>query len=62
LKQKPSHEQSYRALLRLAYTYLSRKSWEDAKVTFEKVCESKSNCSIGWLGLGVSLLELGKLK
>jgi predicted Zn-dependent protease len=27
LKQKPSSGQSYRAFLRLGYTYLSRKSW-----------------------------------
>jgi len=27
LKQKPSHSQSYRAFLRLGYTYLNRKSW-----------------------------------
>ena len=27
LKQKPSHNQSYKAFLRLGYTYLSRKSW-----------------------------------
>ena len=62
LKQKPSHAQSYKAFLRLGYTYLSRKSWEDAKGTFEKVCELKNNSSVGWLGLGIALLELGKLK
>ena len=27
LKQKPSHGQSYKAFLRLGYTYLNRKSW-----------------------------------
>lgn len=27
LKQKPTHVKAYNALLRLGYTYLSRKSW-----------------------------------
>ena len=26
------------------------------------MCELKNNSSVGWLGLGIALLELGKLK
>lgn len=62
LKLKPSATYSYEIYLRLALTYLHRKSWEDAKVTFNKAVELKSNSSAAWLGLGVSNLRLGLLK
>jgi len=36
LKLKPSPVQAYSIYLRLALTYLNRKSYEDAKITFNK--------------------------
>jgi len=36
LKLKPTAVQAYSIYLRLALTYLNRKSYEDAKITFNK--------------------------
>lgn len=62
LKLKPSQTYSYEIYLRLALTYLHRKSWEDAKATFNKAVELKPNSSAAWLGLGVANLRLYLLK
>lgn len=62
LKLKPSTTYCYSIYLRLGLTYLHRKSWEDAKATFNKAVELRPNSSIGWLGLGVANLRLSLLK
>ena len=62
LKLKPTQTYSYTIYLRLALTYLHRKSWEDAKTTFNKAVELRPNSAAGWLGLGVANLRLGSLK
>jgi tetratricopeptide (TPR) repeat protein len=58
LKLKPSSAYSYSVYLRLGLTYLNRKSWEDAKTTFNKAVELKPNSAAGWLGLGIANLRL----
>ena len=62
LRLKPSPAQSYEIYLRLALTYLHRKSWEDAKATFNKAVELRPNSAAGWLGLGVANLRLSLLQ
>jgi Tfp pilus assembly protein PilF len=62
LNLKPAPAQAYSIYLRLALTYLNRKSWEDARVTFNKAVELKPNSSAGWMGLGIATLELGSLR
>ena len=62
LKLKPSSTYSYEVFLRLALTYLHRKSWEDAKATFNKAVELKPSSSVAWLGLGIANLRLDLLK
>lgn len=62
LKLKPAANHSYSIYLRLGLTYLHRKSWEDAKNTFNKAVELRSNSAAGWLGLGVANLRLSLLK
>jgi tetratricopeptide (TPR) repeat protein len=59
LQLKPPSSKTIGIYLRLGYTYLNRKSWEDAKRIFEKACEQKYNCSLAWQGLGVACLNLG---
>jgi Tfp pilus assembly protein PilF len=54
--------QAYSIYLRLALTYLNRKSYEDAKITFNKALEITNNSSVGWLGLGIANLQLGLIK
>jgi Tfp pilus assembly protein PilF len=36
LNLKPTSQHAYSIYLRLAFTYLNRKSWEDAKSAFNK--------------------------
>ena len=60
LQLKPNNQKSLQIYLKLGYTYLKRKSWEDAKIIFEKACENKYNCSVAWLGLGIANLNLGR--
>jgi tetratricopeptide (TPR) repeat protein len=62
LNLKSSAAQAYSIYLRLALTYLNRKSWEDARFTFNKAVEIKPNSAAGWMGLGIATLELGLLK
>ena len=54
LKLTPA--QSYSTYLRLGLTYLNRKSWKDAKDTFNKAVELKNNSSVAWQGLGIANL------
>jgi len=56
LKLKPNPTQAYSIYLRLGMTYLNRKSYEDAKATFNRALELRNNSSIGWLGLGIANL------
>lgn len=60
MQLKPNGQKILQVYLRLGYIYLGRKSWEDAKQVFEKAVEQKYNCSVAWLGLGISSLNLGK--
>lgn len=60
LKLTPN--QYYSTYLRLGLTYLNRKSWQDAKDTFNKAVELKPNSSVAWLGLGIANLMLNSLK
>ena len=62
LHLKPQPSQAYGIYIRLGITYLSRKSWEDAKQTFDKAVEIRPNSSVGWLGLGQAHLQLSELK
>ena len=62
LHLKPQSAQAYSIYIRLGITYLNRKSWEDAKNTFDKAVELRPDSSIGWLGLGQAHLQLGQLK
>ena len=59
LQLKPPISKTISIYLKLGYTYLNRKSWEDAKKIFEKACEHKYNCSIAWEGLGIACINLG---
>ena len=59
LQLKPPVSKTVSIYLKLGYTYLNRKSWEDAKKIFEKACEHKYNCSIAWEGLGIACINLG---
>ncbi len=56
LNLKPTPAQAYSIYLRLALTYLNRKSWEDARVTFNKAVELRPNSAAGWMGLGIATL------
>ena len=49
--------------LRLGFMYLKRKSWNDAKVIFQKALNlsEHANSSLSWLGLGISSLRLKDL-
>lgn len=49
--------------LRLGFMYLKRKSWNDAKIIFQKALNlsDHSNSSLSWLGLGISSLRLKEL-
>lgn len=38
LQLKPPHQKALKIYLKLGYTYLHRKSWEDAKTVFDKAC------------------------
>lgn len=58
LQLKPNSAKTLQVYLKLGYTYLNRKSWEDAKIVFEKACEQKFNCSVAWRGLGIAKLNL----
>jgi len=62
MKLKPSPLQNYPIYLRLALTYLHRKSWQDAKATFNKAVELRPNSAAGWLGLGIANLRLSLLR
>lgn len=60
LQLKPPAAKTSQVYLRLGYTYLNRKSWEDAKQVFGRAVEQRFNCSVAWLGLGVACLNLGR--
>jgi hypothetical protein len=46
--------------LRLGYIYLWRKSYDDAQVIFDKVCNANPLSAMSWLGLGISSFRLSE--
>lgn len=48
----------FATMLRLGFIYLRRKSYQDARNIFSKVCSVNQKSALSWLGLGISSFRL----